>query len=731
MDTSITLTYQGKPIDIYVYGTEGDDETEYKVNHSLVISQDPARIGIMDTFHVYGMQYSQDVGHSPNLSETMIARSVVVDRIFRSSLIKYAQKYVEADDATVLRAIGRDNTDIAVAANLARLPKKRADRESSRVHMITNLLSRIAHTPIEDYLDYGTGDATIASTLADTLGSRGQGVDVFEMERPIPTLVIKQGQRLPDVWSGKFQLITALSVFHHVRDQQAVMEDLYRVLAPGGILIMREHDFRDMRTPTLLKTLSPVQVKYGIVDGPFYRFLDAIHVVSMAISGEDLSHAEGHEFFSHYRPRYEWHDMLADIGFTHICTNMHGIEQMDINLLQPRTSNEENWIELNPQRVYESVYRKEPTSTTRLVVEYRTSRDLNLGAFFPRIGGREGQLPDVQAGINYDEEILAYMTPWFAAQETSRLISRLVREKYEQQQQRQRRVRPFGLFDGTGGAGGNLIAFVGNRDINTINVYERVPHFYKYLLNNAQLYTRSNAVSTRDGHMITHMIAGPEGARPVEQRVYLHNTEFPLNTVTAGRDERQTIINGSVLFLDVPWVHEGCGYKLSGYLYGGVSLEQVARDALDAGAIMVLFKLPPNYRLGVRHEKHELGKETLYAIFPWNVRERRQDVTIDIGIQTRQHPVPSASQQAPTETRTTRMERPARVERVERPRTTPAPIPHVQPQPTITVPTEYTEILQLVEQRYPQLREEAYATLPFDPEAIENLRQQIIRAAEV
>jgi hypothetical protein len=95
-------------------------------------------------------------------------------------------------------------------------------------------------------------------------------------------------------------------------------------------------------------------------------------------------------------------------------------------------------------------------------------------------------------------------------------------------------------------------------------------------------------------------------------------------TQSRGRQQSSTPFTGSVLFLDVPWIHEGCGYKLSGYTYAGVTLEQLTRNVLNAGALMVLLKLPPNYNLGIRHEKHELGKETLYAIFPWNIRERQR-----------------------------------------------------------------------------------------------------------
>lgn len=180
------------------------------------------------------------------------------------------------------------------------------------------MLSRIAHAPITSYLDFGTGDGTIAKSVGDAIGmdpSNIQGVDVFEMKRSIPTLVIEQGQRLPQSWNGKFQLITAFQVLHHTVRQREAIEDLYRVLAPGGLLILREHDFWDMRTPPTLKSENNVRVRNDVVNGSFYHFLDAIHISSMALVGDELSHSEGGSFYSHYRGRYDWHLMLQMAGF--------------------------------------------------------------------------------------------------------------------------------------------------------------------------------------------------------------------------------------------------------------------------------------------------------------------------------------------------------------------------------------------------------------------------------
>lgn len=89
MDLDITLTYQGKVVIVPVDPTEGAEETEYKVDHSLAISSNPARVGIIDTNKVYGMQYEQHVGHTPNLNVSMIMRRVIEERMFRPPLIKY------------------------------------------------------------------------------------------------------------------------------------------------------------------------------------------------------------------------------------------------------------------------------------------------------------------------------------------------------------------------------------------------------------------------------------------------------------------------------------------------------------------------------------------------------------------------------------------------------------------------------------------------------------------
>lgn len=712
LNREMNVLFSGRRISLSSGVAESDEEVYYRMMHSLVEGSNPESVGMIDTFKVNGMQFQQERGYSPDISKTMIVRMVVQEATFRPALIRYIQRYTPLDDAAILRAIGRNNTDEVVIQNLSRLPRKTRpeDDMASRVHAVTNLLCRIPHVPIIHYLDYGTGSGQMAAGIANALSvvsdSRRvvipQGVDTFPMERQIPTRTIRSGERFPDEWTNKFHLITALATLHHVQDQEQVLGELYRVLAPGGVLILREHDYRDMTPRVILRTQKvhvdgpqgstlgvnlqlPLNTQETRVLGgdPFRHFLDAIHVVSMAFS-DDMRGV-----WSLYRSRMEWHSMLQREGFIHMCTVSSGFsnvssqmekrintcavkQQKPIRDSNPQvgiatgdtvdsTSGDEEetpednsctgWLSLNPQRLYEAVYSKPIPMNQResipMILEYKLCRELRVESYFPRKGGRSGTSVSeiIRPGVNYDEEVLAYMTPWYAAQQTSALISRLIRQEYGEEVTVQptpsnpnpaprRRSPKFRLYDGTGGAGGNTLAFASNRDITSIHVYERIPRFFKYIVNNVQLYTDQVAqpIDSRQlppnmiGLRLTHTIAPPppkEGStfqlRPFEQSIYMYNGEFPLQDLivqipSRGQDVR-TMMSESVLFLDVPWISEGCGYKLSGYTYAGDTLENVAIKVLQAGAYMVVFKLPPGYRLELKHFVEELGKESLYIVY--------------------------------------------------------------------------------------------------------------------
>ena len=105
------------------------------------------------------------------------------------------------------------------------------------------------------YLDYGCGDGVKAAILGKQLGLAPHGTDI----RPTEEFAHYDADRTPDIefkyvaysaetpnkidWpDAHFGLVTCFMVLHHVRELSACLQELARVTAPGGLLVLREHD---------------------------------------------------------------------------------------------------------------------------------------------------------------------------------------------------------------------------------------------------------------------------------------------------------------------------------------------------------------------------------------------------------------------------------------------------------------------------------------------------------
>ena len=122
----------------------------------------------------------------------------------------------------------------------------------------TSTLAALAPQPGEDLLDLGCGPGYLAADLAARVGPSGHvvGVDASLQMLAVAaaraddgdaggrsTFVAGDAVRLP-LPNGRFDATVSTQVLEYVRDVQAALRELHRVLRPGGRLVVLDTDWR-------------------------------------------------------------------------------------------------------------------------------------------------------------------------------------------------------------------------------------------------------------------------------------------------------------------------------------------------------------------------------------------------------------------------------------------------------------------------------------------------------
>src|SRR6266480_632887 len=96
-------------------------------------------------------------------------------------------------------------------------------------------------------LEVGCGNASISAWLAERVSPGGAAV-AFDLDLSLikvraPHLELRQGIVAGPVECGRFNLVIARAVLHHVSDAEAAINNLVASLRPGGTLLLIEPDF--------------------------------------------------------------------------------------------------------------------------------------------------------------------------------------------------------------------------------------------------------------------------------------------------------------------------------------------------------------------------------------------------------------------------------------------------------------------------------------------------------
>ena len=110
------------------------------------------------------------------------------------------------------------------------------------------------HTSVAkpDVLDLGCGTGVVLRELADW--ARPTGLDMSDLAlgycrtRSLDRLIQGDGSKLP-IRERQFDAIIGLDIFEHIEDDKAAFAEAYRVLKPGGILVLSVPAFRALWGP--------------------------------------------------------------------------------------------------------------------------------------------------------------------------------------------------------------------------------------------------------------------------------------------------------------------------------------------------------------------------------------------------------------------------------------------------------------------------------------------------
>lgn len=226
---------------------------------------------------------------------------------------------------------------------------KESGRANSRVVEIMELLGRAqpAHyknqhpappgIPIDNVLDLGCSEGSITAALGEALQlpvEHVHGADVRDVSNKagITFRLLTDPNRLP-YYDSTFSLITCLMSFHHMDNVEAVLNEIYRVLKPDGLLIIREHDLN----PESLALVLDIQ--HGL-----YARTWAIEQATFCDN-----------YTAHYAPREYWQQQLYNAQL-YPCSWSPDAHQVTF---LPRYYNESTRIK-NPFNQYYGIYSKHP-----------------------------------------------------------------------------------------------------------------------------------------------------------------------------------------------------------------------------------------------------------------------------------------------------------------------------------------------------------------------------------
>jgi len=182
-------------------------------------------------------------------------------------------------------------------------------RANSRVDDIKQIFNNISDMPLVDnYIDFGCGEACITEAISKEINATNViGMDIKPPKNTVSFTFVQLDpyNHILPADNNSTQLITCFMVLHHLTHPEEYIKEFSRVLQPGGILLIREHDIQ------------------GDNDTDGKLFLDILHgfyEVVWAKTGNQENPDFVKNYFANYKNRQHWTNSIENNGFKRITT---------------------------------------------------------------------------------------------------------------------------------------------------------------------------------------------------------------------------------------------------------------------------------------------------------------------------------------------------------------------------------------------------------------------------
>ena len=181
---------------------------------------------------------------------------------------------------------------------------QKKDRRQAQIDLIEEILKWIGVQQAENILDVGCGIGGSSLFLAEKFHARATGITLSPVQAARATeraqklglsarthFQVADAQAMPFA-DNSFDLVWSLESGEHMPDKTKFMQECYRVLKPGGTLIMVTWCHRPLDTPLTADERKHLQEIYRVYCLPYVISLPEYEVIARLVGWQNIGTAD-------------------------------------------------------------------------------------------------------------------------------------------------------------------------------------------------------------------------------------------------------------------------------------------------------------------------------------------------------------------------------------------------------------------------------------------------------